>query len=441
MDSEKTVNSSKNENKNNRGKRILPVIIQIALPVLYLVLFYFTAGYIAGYPFPQVVEAGHHHLQYPPESAKYAALYSALLMLGFVILVQFVVIKNFTGFKKGLLIFLTVLIFFAGIEYTLKLHLSRSVSRYRPHPQLLWELRPGKQMPGTVINSQGLRCAEFPVEKEPGEYRILLIGDSSAFGAGIDDGFRFSDILENKLRAEYPQRKIRVINGAVEGYSIYLARKLYELKLRKYNPDCLIISFNNDPNADIMQDRDRLPPEWIVPFYTVLYKSDLFLLLKKLTLNRFLETEQGRQVWERNRNHKMESRVSDDDISSCYAWFINEMKRNGGQTIIIAMPLPEKGMGRDELTKFTLEAGEKNTLDTKSSMGKEITYRLLLKKTAKENEGLFLDIYSQWRKEKDNNSLFIDHVHPVKEGHAMIAEELNKLIIDNRLITNQKNDR
>jgi lysophospholipase L1-like esterase len=424
MDTDKTV---KND-INNRGKKILPVIIPVLLPVLYIVLFYFAAGYIAHYPFPNTPEAGHHHLQYPPESAKFAALYTGLMMVGFVVIIQFFVIKNLTGWKKAIAIVLTVAVFFGGIEYALRIELKESISRYRPHPQLLWELRPNKQGQRFAVNSWGMRCKEFPLEKEPNEYRIMILGDSSAFGAGIEDGRRFSDILEEKLQVEYPDRKIRVVNAAVEGYSIYLARKYFDLRLKKFNPDCLIISFNNDPNPDIMQDKDRLPPQWSMPVFSVLYQSELFLLLKKLTLNRFLETEKGRKIWERKKSKDVTARVSDEDIKENYTYLIDEMKKSNGKTIIMAMPLPAPGLDRKALKALTLEESSVNT----NHLNKDYKYRLLLKQISNSNNAIFADIFSLWRKEKDNNSLFIDHVHPTEEGHKLIAEELNRIIKENR---------
>jgi hypothetical protein len=48
------------------------------------------------------------------------------------------------------------------------------------------------------INSYGLRDREFPLEKPPNTYRILMLGDSYTFGIGSNLEDTFSKRLEKK---------------------------------------------------------------------------------------------------------------------------------------------------------------------------------------------------------------------------------------------------
>ncbi len=49
-------------------------------------------------------------------------------------------------------------------------------------------------------NGQGFRCDhDFVPEKEPGERRILLFGDSFTAGDGVSNGKRFGDLLEEQI--------------------------------------------------------------------------------------------------------------------------------------------------------------------------------------------------------------------------------------------------
>ncbi len=87
-------------------------------------------------------------------------------------------------------------------------------------PQLGWAHRPGqeavfatRQFRTTVhINQRGLRDGEHPYARLPDSRRILVLGDSFAWGYGVEEPERFSERLEASLGVE-------VINAGVSGYS------------------------------------------------------------------------------------------------------------------------------------------------------------------------------------------------------------------------------
>jgi hypothetical protein len=69
-------------------------------------------------------------------------------------------------------------------------------------------------------NQYGLRDEEdFPVTPAQGEYRIISLGDSIAFGLGIPAQDHYTKILERNLnKADTPSR-FRVVNASGPGYS------------------------------------------------------------------------------------------------------------------------------------------------------------------------------------------------------------------------------
>jgi lysophospholipase L1-like esterase len=56
--------------------------------------------------------------------------------------------------------------------------------------------------PAIVANHLGFREREVPA-KNPGRYRIAVVGDSFTWGQGIETGERFSNLLENFLGPQY----------------------------------------------------------------------------------------------------------------------------------------------------------------------------------------------------------------------------------------------
>jgi len=65
-------------------------------------------------------------------------------------------------------------------------------------------------------NAFGFRGPEFPLEKDPGELRVLVLGDSFAEGIGVAERDRFADLLEAGLAAR-ASRPVRVLDAGQMG--------------------------------------------------------------------------------------------------------------------------------------------------------------------------------------------------------------------------------
>lgn len=107
-----------------------------------------------------------------------------------------------------------------------------------------------------TVNALGLRGQSLPVtvEKPPGLFRILGLGDSYTFGVGIRDEDTFLRRLENGLNAKAGAgRRFEVLNAGVQGYNtrdevLYLEKHWLEMGLA---PDLVLIVFClNDAYSD-----------------------------------------------------------------------------------------------------------------------------------------------------------------------------------------------
>ena len=92
------------------------------------------------------------------------------------------------------------------------------------------------------INSEGFRGPEFMKNKPDNTYRIIAVGDSTTFGAGVTYENTWPIILEKKLQNLSKSKNIEVINTG-GGIAMSLKQsKLIKEKLVDYKPD-LIIAF------------------------------------------------------------------------------------------------------------------------------------------------------------------------------------------------------
>jgi hypothetical protein len=140
------------------------------------------------------------------------------------------------------------------------------------HDELLgWSLEPGARgryrgpRPFPIefdseieINSLGLRGPEIP-PPEPGELRVLVLGDSFVAGFEVESEQTFVAILEHRLRQRFP-RPVRVINAAVRGYGTDQSLLWYREVGRRLSPDLVVLAFSsNDFEDNITLHRARRP--------------------------------------------------------------------------------------------------------------------------------------------------------------------------------------
>lgn len=156
--------------------------------------------------------------------------------------------------RRGILINLSLIIFsilFAlflsevalrliGVE---PLYVSPERDRFWKYDPLLgWAHEPGQegifetpQFRTVVrINENGLRDRQHSYERQNDGKRILVLGDSFAWGYGLEESERFSQLLEKSLDVE-------VINAGVSGYSTDQELLWYKNEGVKYDTDLVIL--------------------------------------------------------------------------------------------------------------------------------------------------------------------------------------------------------
>lgn len=92
-------------------------------------------------------------------------------------------------------------------------------------------------------NRYGYRGVPVPISNDYGHSNVVVLGDSYAFGHGVNDGDEFPAIMRRLLEGSH-----EVINLGVGGYGLTQEiRRFYEFG-RLYDPDIVVLQFcNNDP--------------------------------------------------------------------------------------------------------------------------------------------------------------------------------------------------
>lgn len=171
-----------------------------------------------------------------------------------------------------------------------------------PHPLYMWRYRPNLrsfQMPTPVgpmyfdTNGEGLRNADVPAVKDPGELRVIVLGDSHTFGQSVDYDKIYSTQLEALLGKQYPGKKIRVINGGVNGYSLLQGYYLLEQELMKYQPDLVVVNeFNEFSNGQVKEFDTVVPRGWLErKVKELLWRSQAYMTVRKLMAPRRVDHE------------------------------------------------------------------------------------------------------------------------------------------------------
>lgn len=279
------------------------------------------------------------------------------------------------------------------------LALSKRLINFRPHPLLHHVTLPDS--PAIPSNSMGLRYEEVPSRREPGEVRLLVIGDSSAYGVWVPYADRFSSVLETELRKKYPGRLIRVINGACPGYTSLFGARSYRLFLHQLDPDLFIISYNNDTTRGPVSDSQAFPWTATARLKCALYSSQLYLALRKVLVNS-LSRPQAPLPDEI-------LRVSPEEVQASYSELLSHQKK---PSLVMEMPLPvdaetpELKAYHEQIEALTPKLGAVlvNCFDHFQANG--------------------------WR----DKTWFHDECHPTSKGHRVLAEMLLKAIDDGKLL-------
>jgi len=105
------------------------------------------------------------------------------------------------------------------------------------------------------FNSLGCRGPDYQIPKPSGTRRILVLGDSSAMGAGVKEEDTVSARLQKDLQNSY-----EVINCGVADYGAQAARLFYKFKGVKYQPDVVTLFLSTTAGNTVLEELNPQRP-------------------------------------------------------------------------------------------------------------------------------------------------------------------------------------
>jgi hypothetical protein len=133
---------------------------------------------------------------------------------------------------------------------------------FEPHPTRGWTHKAGAvdeyvklaTRQEIRINSRGLREREIPYEREPGTWRVLVVGDSQVVGFEVAQEETFTRVAEAELRAA--GHRVEILNGGFRGYGTDQVLLFLRDEGVKYRPDVILYRWSyNDPEDNMTLHR------------------------------------------------------------------------------------------------------------------------------------------------------------------------------------------
>lgn len=283
---------------------------------------------------------------------------------------------------------------------------------FRPHPDFFyWNARGLRNSREFVdftpesTNSLGFRGQEeVPAGKPPGEFRVVVVGDSSAFGHGVRDDETFSYQLQRILEQDL-NRPVRVINAACPGHCTWEGLVIFREMLLPLQPDLLVVSYNNDPAPEFVEEKKRAPTSAAArTLRRFLFRSEFFLVFQRTVQNAFFSLSPSR----RGEAPPTVPRVSMEDYQANLKAFSEMGAQHGCRVLYQRMPV-----------NYPLL---ETAVDRRVFINP--AYPEALEEVCRREGYPLVDVDGAWR-DAAVQDVFLPghHFHPNARGHLLIAEQ------------------
>lgn len=294
-----------------------------------------------------------------------------------------------------------------GVEVERRLYLDRDTAGD-------WRLPADQQGEGVMgmvrTNSLGLRGPEVGT-REPGEQRILTVGDSTTFGFGVKESRIYSEVAADELEEAWSV-PVRVVHGAIPGYDSAQAVRILRRVGPRVAPDWVVVAcLWSDLYA--VGGVYRAQEAYDEVARGVLHRTATWRVLVRW-LTPWLRSRRVRWITSRAEVGGLPdgppARVDLEQFSSNLATLAYEARELGARPAFVVLAAP---MDFDEAPVPEPVA----------------LYREAIRQVAGRFDAPVVDAPPLFRA-ACSLDCFLDHVHPDPKGHALLGEALAGAILE-----------
>jgi lysophospholipase L1-like esterase len=286
-----------------------------------------------------------------------------------------------------------------------------------------WDLRPdGGEVAhiAYTTNRWRMRGPDYEAVHPSDVSRVLMVGDSSIFGAKLQWEETFSAQFV-ELRAQgKTEEKIQVGNCAAPGHSTWQSKIKLKRHCLAFEPDLVVIGNQNSDSAfDVAADRDRFPPNRYPGLYDLLDRSYLYRALGTILVrakddaplksNTDAGPEGGTQIAQVGGPTGTIVRVPLDEYRQNLMEMITLIRESGAIPVLLVLP---------DLADVSDQP--------RSSGSNLLAYKDTLRELAATESLRLIDAAEWFRLMHRGEDLFLDVVHPNAQGAALLAELLDR---------------
>lgn len=269
-------------------------------------------------------------------------------------------------------------------------------------------------------NSLGFRGPEMSFRKPEGTFRVLVFGDSSSFGWGVDQDQTFSNLLKGRLQKAIG-RPVEIGNFAIPGDSSAYGRLIFEKFAPQFDYDFAILGFGaNDAKRVITSHTSQ-----VERFRSKQGLLSAMHLLTESALVRTLQVSLSPSQKASTTAAKKVPAVTERDFSINLKAMIDTARSSDDrQVLLLSLCTPNNYARRARLTARQTGAlffnGQKHLVSDVPAIEHGKRYPEIVQEMRQE--------YAQDLRANRLYYVTSDGCHPNKLGHAIIADELTRRI-------------
>lgn len=308
---------------------------------------------------------------------------------------------------------------------------------YRPDRELFWRLHPdldiearnylvprewGEPSPFTIrTNASGLRMAR-PLPGGKNGTRIVCMGNSCTFGWGVDREGSWPYQLEKLIVSKLGLSNVEVWNAGMPGYTSHQGVRFFESDVAGWDPDILVVSFGfNDsrlaptPDEELARRRDSMAGR----IGAAASRFRTYRLLEKL-IRRDRPVPEARA--------RKGPRVPVKLYGANLERLIDEARRRGIRPVLLALVMPE------EYRREVGEVARRKGIPLVAPIPSVLAVGEALSRGEIPPGYDEIDMPGGLEGSDPQAAVFADPIHPNRLGNYMIAMQVTRELLSDRLI-------